>query len=169
MIYVESSGLLTSFQRWALLHLHESQNGSTGLQILKSCCITAMTDNFQKKDVVEGLTRLEKMELIQKRSQFSLEQAPDADLSCLYDITANGIIYTKRMLKPVLDLLSNDANAEKIAQKLNNGKTKTWLISFAKSSLKLTQQQVLEKIIGYGLGNISGLSQLLSVLQNPTH
>lgn len=166
MVYVEPPHLLTSFQRWALLHLHEVQNGSTGFQILKECCITAMTDNFQKKDVVDGLTKLEKLELISKRPIFQTDQMKDSELAGLYDITADGIIYTKKMLRPVLDLVGKEGNVEKIAQKLNDGKTKSWLLDLAKSAQKMTQQQVLETIIKYGLGNISGLSQLLVILNS---
>lgn len=125
-----------------------------------------MTDNFQKKDAVEGLTRLEKMELI-KKSQTILKNPAqtDPELSDLYSITGDGVIYTKKMLKPVLDLLTESEKVEKIAQKLTDGRTRGWLRSFLKSSTSMVQQQILEKIIAYGLGNISGLSQLLEILR----
>lgn len=166
MIYAEPPHTLTPFQRWALLHLHNSETSSSGLSILKACCITAMTDNFQKKDVVEGLTRLEKMGLIRKNQVTTRNPSQtEPELSELYSITGDGVIYTKKMLKPILDILGDSERAEKIAQKLSDGKTKSWLRNILKSSAGMVQQQILERIIAYGLGNISGLAQLLDALR----
>jgi DNA-binding PadR family transcriptional regulator len=166
VVYIESPNLLTPFQRWALLHLHSSETSSSGLDILKACCITAMTDNFQKKDATEGLAKLEKMGLINKKqSMLKNSVQADPELSDFYSITGEGVIYTKKMLKPVLDLLSDSEKVEKIAQKLTDGKTKSWLRNVLKSSASMVQQQVLERTIAYGLGNISGLSQLLDALR----
>jgi hypothetical protein len=64
-----------------------------------------------------------------------------------------------------LDLLSDSEKVEKIAQKLTDGKTKSWLRNVLKSSASMVQQQVLERTIAYGLGNISGLSQILDALR----
>lgn len=172
MAYQDSPHLLSPFQRWALLHLHNSETSSSVLSILKSCCITAMTDNFQKKDVTEGLARLERMGLIRKVQPPSKGVAQDEmDLSDLYSITADGVIYTKKMLRPVLELLADPERTEKIAQKLTDGRTKSWLRSALKYSASTVQQQVLERIITYGLGNISGLGQLLEILRKgvPSH
>ena len=172
MAYQDSPHLLSPFQRWALLHLHNSETSSSVLSILKSCCITAMTDNFQKKDVTEGLARLERMGLIRKAQPPSKGVAQDEmDLSDLYSITADGVIYTKKMLRPVLELLADPERTEKIAQKLTDGRTKSWLRSALKYSASTVQQQVLERIITYGLGNISGLGQLLEILRKgvPSH
>lgn len=166
MVFIEPVHVLTPFQRWALLHLHNSEASSSGLDILKSCCITAMTDNFQKRDAVDGLARLEKMGLIRKASSSHRNSVPaDPELAELYMITGDGIIYTKKMLKPVLDMLSDTTKAEKIAQRLSDGKTKSWLHGLLKSSTSLVQQQILERIISFGLGNIMGLGQLLEVLR----
>ncbi len=125
-----------------------------------------MTDNFQKKDVIEGLARLEKMGLIRKNQQAVKNPAQtDPELADLYSITGDGVIYTKKMLRPVLDILGDSEKSEKIAQKLIDGKTRSWLRSALKSSAGMVQQQILEKIIAYGLGNISGLRQLLEILR----
>ncbi len=136
------------------------------MNVLKACCITAMTDGFQKRDVIEGLGKLERMGLI-RRGQPALKNAAQADseLSDFYFITVDGVIYTKRMLKPVLDLLSSPENAERIAQKLADGKTRSWLRSTIKTSSGIVQQQMLEKIIAYGLGNINGLGQVMDLLR----
>lgn len=164
--YSEPPHMLTPFQRWTLLHLHNSEAGSTGLGILKACCITAMTENFQKKDAVEGLAKLEKMGLVSRRQPAIRNPAhADPELSDSYFITADGVIYTKKMLKPVLDLLGDPERAEKMAQRLSDGKTKGWLRTMAKSTSGIIQQQILERIIVYGLGNISGLGQLLDLLR----
>lgn len=166
MVYVDLPHTLTSFQRWSLLHLH-NVNGNNGFNILKACCITAVTDNFQKKDVVDGLKKLEEMELItiNPPDNTQSDSRPDRELSGFYAITADGIIYTKKMLRPVLDLIINEENVERIAQRLNDGKTKSWLVSFANKMTNATQQKVLDGIIDYGLGNISGLSQLLDTIR----
>lgn len=166
LVYVDPPHMLSSFQKWTLLQLNRSKSSQSGIEILKECCITAMDNNFQKKDAVTGLDKLEKMALIRKkRTALLLSEVPDPELSGVYDITADGIIYTKRMLKPVLDLLDDEKNIEKIAQKLNDGRTKSWLIELGKSAKSSIQQTILEKIITFGLGNISGLTQLLLTLQ----
>lgn len=158
--------MLTPFQRWALLHLHNSETGSSGLSILKACCITAMTDNFQKKDVIEGLARLERMGLIRKCHTSIKESVQvDPELADYYSITGDGVIYTKKMLRPILDLLGDSEKAEKIAQKLTDSKTKSWVRIILKSSAGMIQQQIIEKIIAYGLGNISGLTQLMETIR----
>lgn len=166
LVYTESAHVLTPFQKWTLLYLHNSESSSSGLSILRSCCITAMTDNFQKKDAIDGLIRLEKMGLI-KKSQGTPKNSvqTDQELSDLYSITGDGIIYTKKMLKPVLDLLGSSEKIEKIAQKLTDNKTRGWLRNVLKSSTSMVQQQIIERIISYGLENINGLSQLLEILR----
>lgn len=125
-----------------------------------------MTDNFQKKDVTEGLARLEKMGLI-KKNHPSIKNTGQADpeLADFYTITVEGVIYTKKMLRPVLDLLGDSEKAEKIAQRLTDSKTKSWIRIVLKSSAGMIQQQIIEKTIAYGLGNISGLTQLLDLLR----
>lgn len=159
--------LLTSFQRWALLYLHKKDEGDSGLSILKECCITAITDNFQKKDVVDGLRKLVDMGLIKEISKATHDREyADYELAAKYIPTADGIIYTKKMLKPVLDLLVTGINMEKIAQKLTDGKTRSWLREVAKSASNTVQQKVIEMIIQFGLGNIGGLTQLLDIIRN---
>jgi hypothetical protein len=158
--------MLTPFQRWALLYLHKKDEGDSGLAILKECCITAMTDNFQKKDVVDGLQRLTEMGLIKQIQKVAYEQEyADYELAIKYIPTADGIIYTKRMLKPVLELLVTGANMEKVAHRLTDGKTKNWLREVGKSASNIVQQKVLEAIIQFGLGNIGGLTQLLETIR----
>lgn len=128
-----------------------------------------MTDNFQKRDVIEGLARLEKMGLIRKSQNLPKNLGQEGELSDHYSITGDGVIYTKKMLRPVLDLLVSLENTEKIAQKLSDGKTKSWLRVTAKSSAGLVQQEILERIISHGLGNIGGLGQLLEILRKNLH
>lgn len=169
LVYADPPHTLSSFQKWALLHLHNSETGSSVLGILKACCITAMTDNFQKRDVTEGLARLEKMGLIRKCQNVSKNTGQDGELSDHYSITGDGVIYTKKMLRLVLDLLASSDNTEKIAQKISDGKTKNWLRATSKSSAGLVQQEILERIIAYGLGNIGGLGQLLEIIRKNLH
>jgi len=167
LVYAESPHLLSSFQRWALIYLHNKEDARSAMQILKDCCITAMDERFEKRDVTEGLTNLEKMglistipdsfgELIEPRMQ-------KGELSTKYTITADGIIYTKKMLKPILNLIDS-GDVEKIAQKLDV-KTNSWISKLIDSAKDLTQQQIVQEIAKYGLGNIDGLSQLLEIIR----
>lgn len=166
MVFGDPPHMLSPFQKWALLHLHNAEAGISGMNILKACCITAMTDSFQKRDVTDGLGKLERMGLV-RRSQQSPKNTSqgDGEMSDLYTITVDGVIYTKKMLRPVLDLLANPEGTERIAQKLADGKAKSWLRSSMKISSSLLQQQILERIVAFGLGNISGLAQILDLLR----
>lgn len=168
MVYVEEPHMLSSFQRWALIYLHNIEDSRSVMQILKACCITAMDQNFEKKDVIEGLAKLEKMELIGKIPDFPNRAIDNTiiekDLEVRYRSTADGIIYTKKMLKPVLNLVDK-GGLEKIAQKLDT-KTGSWIGKLINNAKDLTQQEIVQEIVKYGLGNIDGLSKLLAGLRS---
>ncbi|MCV0410700.1 hypothetical protein [Nitrosopumilus sp.] len=169
MVYADPPHLLSSFQRWALIYLHDKEESRSAMQILKDCCITAMDERFGKKDVTEGLYNLTKMELIKVVPKnlndiIGAGSKPEGELSEKFNITADGIIYTKKMLKPILSLIDN-GNIEKIAQKLDP-KTDSWIKRLIDNAKNLSQQEIVQEIAKYGLGNIDGLSNLLEGLRN---
>lgn len=139
------------------------------MKILKECCITAMDKFFEKKNVTEGLEELKKMGLVTQvtesfQDMLITRNQSKGELEIEFKATADGIIYTKKMLKPILSLVEN-GGIEKIAQKLDP-KTNSWTSKLIDRAKDLTQQEIVQEIAKFGLGNIEGLSKLLEGIRS---
>jgi hypothetical protein len=154
---------LTLFQRWALLHFHEYPNGKiTGFDLLNECCITAIDDTFNRNTVVSGLNELAEMKLIEQRKpELDIEKTDDPDLKKTYHSTIDGIIYAKKMMKPIMGAL-NPEDFDRILQKMSGSqKSKVALEQIMHASVTKSQNGTIKSLAEFGLGNISSFTQLL--------
>jgi len=105
---------LSLFQKWVLLKFHQNQEPSIfDAHLITGCCITAMDEKFNK-DV--GRHELEQLAAWGFIRQGETNQKFEEGFGKQYFSTIDGIIFAKKVMKPILDAMSKEEFAETIKQ-----------------------------------------------------
>ena len=100
-------GELTPFQRWVLLKFHQQQKTAFSVtDLITSCCVTAMDATFNKNTGLQDISQLEHADLIGLADR--IDESAERDYGHFYLSTIDGIIYAKKMMKPILDAMNKD-------------------------------------------------------------
>jgi len=150
---------LSLFQKWVLLRFHQSQDSPiVDAHLITGCCITAMNEDFNKQTGLKELVELKSWGYI--RHEGNLQPKFEAGFGQPYSSTIDGVIFAKKLMKPVLDAMKKDEFAETI-KKLETPEAIATMQQMFHDSKSQPQQTILNKLAEFGLHNISGFNQLL--------
>jgi len=164
MVSPEFQNHITPFQRWILLKFHQNPKQSiTATDLITTCCITAMDDDFNKRDALTDILELENAELITRSDDFvEGAEGVEREYGVIYASTIDGIIFAKKMMKPILDAM-NKKEFESALQKLDDPQALKFIETLYRDPNKTNQITRLYELAEYGLSNISAFGKLWNV------
>jgi len=102
---------LTLFQKWVLLRFHQAQNTPiVDANLITGCCITAMNEDFNKQTGLSELEALETWGYI--RNTGNPQPNFEEGFGQQFSSTIDGVIFAKKLMKPVLDAMKKAEFAE---------------------------------------------------------
>jgi len=164
---IEKIRNLSLFQKWVLLRFHQDQrNHIVDAQLITGCCITAMNEDFNKQIGLVELDALKTWGYI--RSAGNPQANYEEGFGQPYSSTIDGIIFAKKLMKPVLDAMKKEDFVETI-KKLETPEAIATMQNMFHESKTQPQQHILQKLSEFGLRNISGFNQLLILVAEHLH
>jgi len=153
---------LSLFQKWVLLRFHQSQDTPiVDAQLITGCCITAMNEDFNKQTGLSELAALVTWGYI--RNTGDVQANFEEGFGQPYSSTIDGVIFAKKLMKPVLDAMKKAEFAETIKE-LETAEAMSTMQQMFHDSKTQPQQTILNKLAEFGLHNISGFNQLLTLV-----
>lgn len=163
----EKIQVLSLFQKWVLLRFHqETVTPIVDALLITGCCITAMNENFNKQTGLHELAELSAWGYI--RPTGNPQSKFEEGFGQPYTSTIDGVIFAKKLMKPVLDAMKKDEFAETI-NKLETPEAITTMQQMFHDSKSQPQQSILNRLANFGLQNISGFNQLLILVAEYLH
>jgi len=152
---------LSLFQKWVLLRFHQSQNQAlVDADLITGCCITAMDQKFNKDVGRNELAYLEKYGFIREGE---IVEKYEEGFGKQYFSTIDGVIFAKKIMKPILSAMNKEEFAETI-KKLDSSEARLTMEQMFRDSKARPQQEILGRLADFGLRNISGFSKLVELV-----
>jgi len=117
-----------------------------------------MNEDFNKKTGLTELTELKSWGLI-RSVEVPLTRFEEG-FGQQYSHTIDGVIFAKKLMKPILDAMKKQEFQETI-KKLETAEAISTMELMFRESKSQPQQEILNKLAEFGLRNISGFNQLL--------